>query len=110
MIDLFTSLICQERVAVAGQGFKLVQKKPTAHPEWNRCFDTHIYPGRALQVMVMEAGVSDRVVAEATMRVADVAGKCKSAEVTFLWLNLKPGGRVLAQARHFPKEQEDIGG
>jgi novel protein kinase C delta type len=77
---------------------RLVQKKKTAYPGWNKCFDTQLVTGRVLQIVVMDG---QRPLADATMRVQDVASKCRGDDVTHIWINLKPGGRILAQTRHF---------
>uniref|UniRef100_A0A914W9D0 protein kinase C n=1 Tax=Plectus sambesii TaxID=2011161 RepID=A0A914W9D0_9BILA len=87
----------KERVDINGQ-MRLVQKKKTAYPGWNKCFDTQLVTGRVLQIVVMDG---QRPIADATMRVQDVASKCRGDDVTHIWINLKPGGRILAQTRHF---------
>ena len=37
---------------------QLQQKKKTFHPQWNRCFDSHLVDGRRMQVIVMDKVVS----------------------------------------------------
>ena len=39
------------------QGTHLVQKKETFYPLWRKCFDSHIYPGRCMQVLVADKAV-----------------------------------------------------
>lgn len=43
--DPFCGIHIKEAVEVPGQGLQLVQKKKTIYPDWNRCFDTHLYEG-----------------------------------------------------------------
>ncbi|KAK2148685.1 hypothetical protein LSH36_487g03014 [Paralvinella palmiformis] len=45
-----------------GKGVQLVQKKKTIYPEWNTCFDAHLYEGRVIELAVWkrpETYVSD---------------------------------------------------
>ena len=44
--DPFCGVHIKEAVEVPGQGVQLVQKKKTIYPDWNRCFDTHLYDGK----------------------------------------------------------------
>lgn len=44
---------------------RLVQNRRTAHPEWDKCWDTGVVPGRVLQVILMNGNVP---IADATMR------------------------------------------
>ena len=50
--DPFVGIHIKEAVEVPGQGLQLVQKKKTIYPDWNRCFDTHLYQGEELFVVV----------------------------------------------------------
>ena len=43
----------------------------------------------------------ERPVADAAMRLKDLCTKCKADDVTHVWINLKPAGRILAQVRVF---------
>ena len=42
----FCGVHIKEAVEVPGHGLQLVQKKKTIYPDWNRCFDTHLYEGK----------------------------------------------------------------
>ena len=44
--DPFTGIHIKEAVEIPGQGLQLIQKKKTIYPDWNRCFDTHLNPGK----------------------------------------------------------------
>ncbi len=45
--------------------------------------------------------VKGGVAAEATMRASDLVSKCREDKPTHVWVNLKPAGRLLAQARYY---------
>ena len=45
--DPYTGVQVKEAVDVPGQGIQLIQQKKTFYPDWNRCFDTHLYDGRS---------------------------------------------------------------
>jgi hypothetical protein len=45
---------------------RLVQKRKTAYPEWNKCWDTTVVPGRVLQVLIMQL---QSPIADATMKI-----------------------------------------
>lgn len=100
-----------------------MQKKNTFYPD-NKCFDTHLYPGRVIQIVIM---CGDKPMAESTLRLHDFVKKCKSEGVTNLWVSnttwiaapfiapdsrlacssfqvkCRPGGRVLTQVRYVHK-------
>ncbi|VDM99427.1 unnamed protein product, partial [Thelazia callipaeda] len=76
---------------------RLVQKWKTTHPEWGKWWDTNVIPGRVLQVILLKGTTP---IADATMRQQDIVSKCKAESTTHIWINLKPAGRILAQARH----------
>uniref|UniRef100_A0A914ZGR9 protein kinase C n=1 Tax=Parascaris univalens TaxID=6257 RepID=A0A914ZGR9_PARUN len=96
--DLKCAVNVKERIEINGEK-RLVQKKKTSHPEWDKCWDTGVVPGRVLQVILLSGSTP---IADATMRQQDIVSKCKSDAVTHIWINLKPAGRILAQARHIP--------
>jgi hypothetical protein len=50
------------------------------------------------QVVVMASGAP---LADAAMRLRDLCAKCRPDDVTHVWINVKPAGRVLAQVRAF---------
>ncbi|CAG9540468.1 unnamed protein product [Cercopithifilaria johnstoni] len=76
---------------------RLIQKRKTIHPEWNESWDTGVVAGRVLQVILLNGTIH---VADATMRQQDIISKCKWENATHVWINLKPAGRILAQACH----------
>ncbi|KAI6220825.1 hypothetical protein M3Y99_01592000 [Aphelenchoides fujianensis] len=93
--ELTCAINVKEKVEVNGEN-RLIQKRKTVQIEWDKCFDVAILPGRVLQVLLQH---EKTLVADATMRLEDIANKCKSDAITHIWINLKPGGRILAQTR-----------
>nr|CDJ80692.1 CBN-TPA-1 protein [Haemonchus contortus] len=94
--DLLPAVNVKEKIEVNGES-RLVQKKKTIYPEWEKCWDTAVTEGRILQIVLM---YNQTPVVEATMRLEDIVSKCKSDSITHIWINTKPSGRILAQTRH----------
>ncbi|CAB3406626.1 unnamed protein product [Caenorhabditis bovis] len=101
--DLQAAVNVKERVDVDGES-RLVQKKKTLYPEWEKCWDTAVAEGRIIQIVLM---FNQTPVVEATMRLEDIISKCKSDSITHIWINTKPGGRILAQTRHIKNAPDD---
>uniref|UniRef100_A0A8C3TD50 Protein kinase C n=1 Tax=Chelydra serpentina TaxID=8475 RepID=A0A8C3TD50_CHESE len=77
-----------------------VQKKPTMYPPWNSTFDAHINKGRVMHIVVKDK--SAEMVSETTVELNVLADKCKKTNgKTEIWLELKPQGRMLMNARYF---------
>ncbi|VDM92433.1 unnamed protein product, partial [Litomosoides sigmodontis] len=89
-------ILCFKSNVISGEK-RLIQKRKTIHPEWNESWDTGVVAGRVLQVVLLNGTVP---VADATMRQQDIISKCKGEGATHVWINLKPAGRILAQACH----------
>ncbi|KAI6180936.1 hypothetical protein M3Y98_00775100 [Aphelenchoides besseyi] len=85
LAELTCAINVKEKVEVNGEN-RLIQKRKTVQIEWEKCFDVAILPGRVLQVLLQHEK-------------ADIATKCKHESITHIWINLKPGGRILAQTR-----------
>ncbi|CAB3987975.1 kinase C delta type-like isoform X1 [Paramuricea clavata] len=103
--DPYCAIHIKEAVQTPGQGVQLVQKKRTIYPEWNKCFDTHLYPGRVISVVVMEKPNVYR--GDTTIGVQFLVDQCKKDGFSSLWLDLSPCGRLLVQVRHFAEAAED---
>lgn len=65
--------------------YKLVQTKPSFYPNWNSCFDCHLYEGRMIQI-VIKTNKSDDTVAEATVSAESLANKTKQKLVQQDWV------------------------
>ncbi|KAK5970119.1 putative serine/threonine protein kinase [Trichostrongylus colubriformis] len=101
--DLLPAVNVKEKIEVNGES-RLVQKKKTIYPEWEKCWDTAVTEGRILQIVLM---YNQTPVVEATMRLEDIVSKCKNDSITHIWINTKPSGRILAQTRHLKQADED---
>ncbi|KAK6013645.1 hypothetical protein OSTOST_21036 [Ostertagia ostertagi] len=62
--DLLPAVNVKEKIEVNGES-RLVQKKKTIYPEWEKCWDTAVTEGRILQIVLM---YNQTPVVEATMR------------------------------------------
>uniref|UniRef100_A0A0N5AWJ8 C2 domain-containing protein n=1 Tax=Syphacia muris TaxID=451379 RepID=A0A0N5AWJ8_9BILA len=62
--ELHCAVNIKERVEINGER-RLVQNRKTTNPEWDKCWDTGVVPGRVLQVILMNGTVP---IADATMR------------------------------------------
>lgn len=76
---------CAVNIKEAGQDESglliLQQKKKTFYPEWNRCFDSHLKPGRRIQIFIMDRadvpGADVITVAEVTVETENLAQQCE---------------------------------
>lgn len=59
----------------------LNQQKKTFYPEWNRCFDSHLKPGRRMQIFIMDKadvpGADIIRVAEVTVETESLSQQCE---------------------------------
>lgn len=79
----------KEAVVTPGQGYSLVQKKKTIYPEWNKCFDTHLYDGRVITIVILQKP-GGNVVADVTIGVQFLVDQCKRDAHGFssVWVSL----------------------
>ncbi|XP_055002657.1 protein kinase C theta type [Sorex araneus] len=95
----YCAVLVKECVEAEG-GQRYVQKKPTMYPPWNSTFDAHITKGRVMQIVVKDRNVD--AISETTVELTALADRCrKSNGKTEIWLELRPQGRVLMNARYF---------
>uniref|UniRef100_A0AAQ5XIY2 Protein kinase C n=1 Tax=Amphiprion ocellaris TaxID=80972 RepID=A0AAQ5XIY2_AMPOC len=81
-----------------GQVYK--QKKPTMYPPWSTTFDAHVHRGRIMHVMVKDR--TAELKSEATVALDSLATRCKKENGKLeIWLELKPQGRILMEARYY---------
>ncbi|XP_069314740.1 protein kinase C theta type isoform X3 [Eulemur rufifrons] len=81
-------------------GQMYIQKKPTMYPPWDSTFDAHINKGRVMQIIVKDKNVD--LISETTVELYSLAERCrKNNGKTEIWLELKPQGRMLMNARYF---------
>ncbi|VDM56832.1 unnamed protein product [Angiostrongylus costaricensis] len=62
--DLLPAVNVKEKIEVNDES-RLVQKRKTIYPEWEKCWDTAVTEGRILQIVLMH---SQTPVVEATMQ------------------------------------------
>ncbi|MCP9265485.1 Protein kinase C [Dirofilaria immitis] len=62
--NLHCAINVKERIEINGEK-RLIQKRKTIHPEWNKHWDTGVVAGRVLQVILLNGTIP---VADATMR------------------------------------------
>ncbi|KAK3102892.1 hypothetical protein FSP39_014744 [Pinctada imbricata] len=106
VFDPYVAVNVKETVSAPGQKQQLVQKKRTIYPEWNTCFDAHIYEGRVINMVVMEK--PNRLLADVTIGAKALADKCKDNSISTTWLDLKPSGRLQVQIRFFSENEEQL--
>ncbi|KAK6176591.1 hypothetical protein SNE40_014846 [Patella caerulea] len=104
--DPYMAINVKETVDIPGRGIELVQKKKTLYPDWNSCFDAHLYDGRVINMVVMERPT--RFLAEISIGAKVLADKCVNGNVTTVWLDLRPSGRLEVQVRYFPEKKEQV--
>lgn len=106
--DAYCAVHIKEAVMSADHGISLVQKKKTIYPEWNKCFDTHLYEGRVITIVVLQRP-SGKVVADVSIGVQFLVDQCKRDMHGFssVWLDLQPSGKLLVQVRHFIEVIDD---
>lgn len=80
-VDPVCSVNIKEAVAGPTGAVTLEQRKKTFHPDWDRCFDSHLKPGRRVQIIVNERadGVL-RPLAEVTVEAEALANECMQEE------------------------------
>ena len=82
-LDPICSVNVKEAVTAPGGSIALEQRKKTFHPEWDRCFDSHLKPGRRIQIIVndrTDAGL--RPLAEVTVEGEALASECIQEEAS----------------------------
>ncbi|XP_077450682.1 protein kinase C theta type isoform X2 [Stigmatopora argus] len=81
-----------------GQVYK--QKKPTMYPPWSTSFDAHVHPGRVMQVVVKDR--TAQLKSEVVLCLDALAARCKKDGGKMeMWLELKPQGRMLMEAKYY---------
>nr|XP_055045596.1 protein kinase C theta type isoform X1 [Misgurnus anguillicaudatus]XP_055045597.1 protein kinase C theta type isoform X1 [Misgurnus anguillicaudatus]XP_055045598.1 protein kinase C theta type isoform X1 [Misgurnus anguillicaudatus]XP_055045599.1 protein kinase C theta type isoform X1 [Misgurnus anguillicaudatus] len=89
-----------------GQVYK--QKRPTMYPPWNSTFDAHVHKGRMMHVVVKDKTAELKT--EATVQLDTLASRCKKENGKLeIWVELKPQGRLLMEARYFLERSDAIG-
>jgi hypothetical protein len=75
----FNSLILDE--------YDLIQTKPSFYPNWNSCFDCHLYNGRAIQILIKSHNFRyDEILGECTVSAESLANKSREKLITYDWV------------------------
>ncbi|XP_052779349.1 protein kinase C delta type-like isoform X2 [Mya arenaria] len=104
LFDPYIAINVKEAINTPGRGIQLVQRKKTIYPEWNTCFDAHLYEGRVIQMIAMER--PNKFLADTTVSGKALADKCTDSSIVTAWLDLKPSGRLQCQIRYFTENEE----
>uniref|UniRef100_A0A8C7W2N6 Protein kinase C n=1 Tax=Oncorhynchus mykiss TaxID=8022 RepID=A0A8C7W2N6_ONCMY len=95
----------QQLVALSlsrGQVYK--QKKPTMYPPWSSTFDAHVHRGRVMHVVVKDKA---ELKSEAIVQLDTLASRCKKENGKLeIWVELKPQGRLLMEARYYLEKSD----
>ncbi len=74
----FCAVAMKELVKQDDGTVTLEQKKKTFYPEWDHCFDSHLRPGRKMQIIIMERQPVEAPLAEVTVETEALAQECMS--------------------------------
>lgn len=106
VFDPYCAVNVLESVRTATGTTQLVQKKKTVYPEWNKCFDSHLYDGRQIQIIVKNKK-PDIFMCEFQSTVKNLAQRChENGEVATIWLEMKPTGKLQVQLKCFSEEND----
>ncbi|XP_061085834.1 protein kinase C theta type-like isoform X1 [Conger conger] len=84
------------------------QKKPTMYPPWGATFDAHIHHGRVMHIVVSDRGAELKT--EATIQLDNLATRCRKENGRLeIWVELRPQGRMLMEARYFLEKSDASG-
>uniref|UniRef100_A0A8C0PYC1 Protein kinase C n=2 Tax=Canis lupus familiaris TaxID=9615 RepID=A0A8C0PYC1_CANLF len=98
-VNPYCAVLVKEYVE-SENGQMYIQKKPTMYPPWDSTFDAHINKGRVMQIIVKGKNVD--LISETTVELSSLAERCrKNNGKAEIWLELKPQGRMLMNARYF---------
>ena len=79
--DPTCSVSVKEAVPGEDGGVTYDQRKNTFFPDWDRCFDSHLKPGRRMQIIVNDRVDSAlRPLAEVTVETEALASECMQEE------------------------------
>uniref|UniRef100_A0AAY4EK90 Protein kinase C n=1 Tax=Denticeps clupeoides TaxID=299321 RepID=A0AAY4EK90_9TELE len=87
-------------MCISEKGPVYKQKRPTMYPPWSSTFDAHVHRGRVMHVVVKDKTADLK--SEATVQLDTLASRCKKENGKLeIWVELKPQGRLLMEARYF---------
>ena len=81
LTDAICSVNIKEAITGDNGSVTLEQRKQTFFPDWNRCFDSHLKPGRRMQIIVNDRiDAALRPLAEVTVEIEALATECMAEE------------------------------
>ncbi|KAI2665307.1 Protein kinase C theta type [Labeo rohita] len=81
---------------------------PPCIPPWSSTFDAHVHRGRVMHVVVKDKTAELKT--EATVQLDTLASRCKKENGKLeIWVELKPQGRLLMEARYFLERSDAAG-
>uniref|UniRef100_A0A8C7CJ54 Protein kinase C n=1 Tax=Oncorhynchus kisutch TaxID=8019 RepID=A0A8C7CJ54_ONCKI len=103
MINPYCAVYMKEAIDTEkGQVYK--QKKPTMYPPWSSTFDAHVHRGRVMHVVVKDKA---ELKSEAIVQLDTLASRCKKENGKLeIWVELKPQGRLLMEARYYLEKSD----
>ncbi|MEE6481653.1 hypothetical protein FKM82_012927 [Ascaphus truei] len=108
MLKPYCAVIVKEVVETTENGTVYIQNKPTMYPPWDSSFDAHITRGRVMNIVVK--GKTEGVVSETTIELNSLAERCKKNSGKMeIWIELKPQGRMIMNARYFLEQSDPKG-
>lgn len=72
----FCAVNMKESVRQDDGSVTLEQKKKTFYPDWDHCFDSHLRPGRKMQIIVKDRRPVETPLAEVTVETEALAEEC----------------------------------
>ena len=80
-VEPVCSVNVKEAISGTDGAVTLEQRKKTFYPDWDRCFDSHLKPGRRMQIIVCDRGDGTlRPLAEVTVETDALASECMQEE------------------------------
>lgn len=92
-----------KEVQKLGKLIQLVQSKTTLHQEWRSFFDSHLPPGRVLQMAIMKRPTNVQI-AEVSIGADILRSFCSQDNWREHTLTMNPGGKLQILIRHFENE------
>ncbi|KAJ8384542.1 hypothetical protein AAFF_G00200750 [Aldrovandia affinis] len=89
-----------------GQAYN--QWEPTMYPPWGATFDAHVGKGRVMRVVVKDDTADLRVEASVQLDTLTARFRRESCKLE-IWVELKPQGRMLMEARYFQQKSDRTG-
>ncbi|KAJ8269197.1 hypothetical protein COCON_G00118040 [Conger conger] len=105
VLDPYCAVYIQDTVD-AENGQESEEQEPTMYPPWSTTFDTPVQKGRVMRVVVEDETTGLK--AEASVELEALAKRFKRESSKLeTWVDMKPQGRLLMEARYFLQKSGD---